>query len=104
MSKTLHSELRALASVSLKAFETMKWDADYSGNSVVSNAVKLCKSYLTTPSRRQPKANLTSTAKAWKDSNIYEANPDRMQLATDVLGKQLVDTIKETQREPPDVS
>lgn len=51
VSKCLHSELRALASASMKAFETLHW-ADYSTNCDVSNAVKLCRSYLSTPSRR----------------------------------------------------
>lgn len=104
VSKCLHSELRALASASMKAFETLHW-ADYSTNCDVSNAVKLCRSYLSTPSRRLPKANLASTSRAWKESSCnYESNPDRMQLATNVLGKQLIDTIKETRREPPHVS
>lgn len=102
VSKVLRSELRTLASTSLKAFSSIGMlDSDHDD---VIAAVKLCKSYLS--ASRLPKATLTSAARAWKESDQppFSSNPDKTQLATDVLGEQLVDTIKEKHRQPPHVS
>lgn len=102
VSKTLHCELRTLVSTCLRAFESAGMLTSESND--VKTAIEMCSSYFTSQ-RRVSKANLAPTAKAWKENSASIATAgDTTQLATDILGKQLVDTIQENHREPPHVS
>ena len=72
----------------------------------VRKALDLCS--LHSPSHKPTQQHATSSiADLWKDDAGPEAHTmpvDKKELATSILGKSLVDTLVEENREPPDVS
>lgn len=96
----LKKELRTLASVCLKAFES--FEVVNISDPKVKQALDLCRSYVPKSSARHVDNPIS---RVWKETTSipHQLPKDNIQLATQVLGENIVDMITEKRREPPDV-
>ena len=97
-------ELHLLAAECSKAF--VATGMEQNEHPQVKKALELCSSY-TSRGQKPSHKDTTSSAIAslWKQSEENEEmSTDRKKLATSILGKHLVDTLVEEDRQPPDVS
>ncbi len=96
-------EIKHLASECKKAFDTL--EAEKSSDPRVQNSIALCSAYLPGSSSK-PSACNSKVAQLWKrrHEHSHPESQDTMQVASEVLGTQLVAAALEQHKEPPDVS
>jgi hypothetical protein len=102
---TARKELRMLALECSQAFKAAGMEK--CNHTQVQKAISLCSLHASTPCRKTAPKDVTSLAigTLWKRGEGDEEEiADRKQLATSILGMNLVNTLTEENHEPPDVS
>ena len=99
MVKSLRSELALLSKECLKAFEVTGLSS--STNTQVKTAIGLCHKHTASIGQQSIKNGRLHTLWSREEHHI---NEDITTVATSILGKELVDTLTELHKEPPDVS
>lgn len=98
--KSLRSELALLSKECLKAFEVTGLSS--STNTQVKTAIGLCHKHTASIGQQSIKNDRLHTL--WSREEHHHINEDITTAATSILGKELVDTLTEVHKEPPDVS
>lgn len=98
-------ELQVLAGECIRAFEVARMEQ--SRNPQVMKAIALCSSYAS-PNLKPKMKPMASSAivDLWKRDVCHEDHAvpaDKKQLATSILGQNMVDTLVEENHQPPDV-
>lgn len=100
--KSLRSELFQLSKECLTAFDVA--GLLKSTDAQVQKAINLCQKYTSKGSKRHTAVTNDRLQKLWSTNKHPHTNEDITTAATSILGKELVDSITEEHREPPDVS
>lgn len=104
----LQKDLKVLASSCLQALK--KLGAEESADGDISSALKLCKQHCnTTSTSKSQTCKAERIFKLWKDqkptaNNLHVHARDPTERAVEVVGEQLVETITQKTKEPPDGS
>ena len=100
---TMKKQLQELAAQCNQAFVAA--GLQDSAHPQVRKALELCSSYMTCSVANKEKAS-PAISNLWKDDQqkINQTTMDTKQLATSVLGEDLVATLTEDKHQPPDVS
>ena len=98
---SLKKELHVLSTECWKAFAAA--GLEDSDHPQIKRTLELCSSYISSSTRA--KTDVCAIGTLWKeDGHEQEAPVDKKELATSILGEDLVATLVEKNRQPPDVS